>query len=1171
MAVMSSFRQMCPSCEAMISIKETMIGKKVECTKCKDKFIAERPDDEDAEDTPPSKKDTKLQTKKNTPPPPTGSGKSAGKRPKPQDDDSDDDVQAKSSKPKAETNGKSNGKAHPRKAPADDEDDGGTAPKKKEGASSNKLVIGLVLAGVGIVLLIAAGYFFMNGPSQRGGPAPGADANNNKKDKEPNDGGNKGDKQESAAGSLNDAEAARLSNLLPNNTEDVFHVFQNDLFSTNSPLRDAVFQSPGTLDDADLQKKLGFSVLGIDDLICAKKHTAPAWRYTVIHFKDPIKEADLKAALKLTPVKLEGENCYKMTDGNPWFDFLSRFSFGIPNHLRSLDGRARDKPSFIRLHNAQTMIIGDEAPVTEFLKMKGQFKELTPRNQPSTPKTGGAGGDPTPGAMMGGGGPPTPGAMMGGGVAPPTPGGGGVAPPKPGGMGGATAPGLKVGANQPLPTNDHRIAAFVELMNYAASTMPAGETEYFVSFQATPPPPGGIGGGLPNPGGIGGGLPNPGGIGGGLPNPGGIGGGLSNPGGIGGGGGNNNPPPNPAANIRDDMYLTIKPSLKAILDHMELRGIDTKDKVLFSSATDMEASRIETNLPEFKNAVVRRPRQFWDVTIVLTEQKPRIRNLGTALIQKSTLKYQYRNEIQCIQEIDAKEFELELSDRVSQQVAKFIQNLIDHEVRLPKAEKKDTAVSNQKAEDKQDALVSQITVEQKANTVEFVLDLVLDTPALLQIQAIASLSASVMRIEMEAATNLSLRHGLANAGRLLGEKGISQRQVAPGNLPPGAFKREAEKRDIELRAEREPGRRISWMAALLPHMGHETLFNKINFRQSWRDSGNWTAGNTIVPQFLDPAYPDKTRYLGVGDLSLDFAATHFVGIAGVGRDAASYKRGDPATNHLRGPLGYDESASLDEIKKGRGLANVILLIQAPHDGITGVSPWIAGGGATLRGVHETNAIADFVLSTDRYRNVIQPVKVTALSTKDVKTPLGFRYESHEKRIEVGKKFTIDEDSGAIVKTEPSKTATAVYVWQNSRGTITKAEEKEYTGKRGAYVLMTDGSVRFIDQNIDNEVFKAMCTIGAPQLDLEKNPSILKITDPGIKIKAPAPPPEEAPQPPKVDAEKKLPVTKPADNPAPPPVSKKTARANSANQERHQRVAGGEDASVGPQEKPLSNQ
>jgi uncharacterized protein (TIGR03067 family) len=492
--------------------------------------------------------------------------------------------------------------------------------------------------------------------------------------------------------------------------------------------------------------------------------------------------------------------------------------------------------------------------------------------------------------------------------------------------------------------------------------------------------------------------------------------------------------------------MTIKPSLKAILDRMELRSPDSK--VLLSSATDMDASRIESK--NGKDTVSRRPRQFWDVTILLNEKKPRIRNLGTALIQKEMLKYQLRNELTCAQEGDAKDFKDEMIEHTSYQVKNFIHNLTKHEVRLPTVEKTEPPPPpnpnpplfgrpqppEQKPEEKkpQDANSSQITVNHQpgTSTVEFILDLVLDNPALTQLQGIATLTASVIRVEMEAAATASLRHLLGGAVKLLGEKGLTERAVAPGRFPPGAFQRDR----TAFITDREPRNRISWMAGLLPYMGHQNLFHRIQFNQSWRDPGNWMAGYTIVPQFLDPTYPDNTRQLAVGDLPLDFAATHFVGNAGVGLDAASYKRSDPATAHKLGPLGYDGSATLDEIRAGRGASNTILMLQVPHDGVTGVSPWIVGGGATLRGVPETNPIDPFVLSTDRNKNTI----------------------------------VYSKDGGK-------------------------------TKQRGTFVLMTDGSVRFIDKDIDPEVFKAMCTVGGPdpqKLDLDKNPLTPLVPPPEVK-------------------------------------------------------------------------
>jgi Protein of unknown function (DUF1559) len=1017
MAVSSSFKQQCPSCEAMISIKEGMVGKKVECTKCKDKFIAERPEDDEADVQASAKKDAKLGGKKTTKSAETAV---AGKRPKlevEEEDDEDDEPPSKSGKNKAGTNGKANGK--PSRKPskqADDEDaddddddtDGKKKKKSKTGAGSNKLVIGLGLAVVGVVILVVAAIFVMPAifVMKSGGPPPKVNPGGNQEekkdegDKKAPDRKNENFKPETTTpASLNDAELARLSNLLPGDTEHVFRIFNKELFPANSPLRQAVFETPGTLEDQALRPKLGFSLLAIDDIIVAERYTSPGWRYTVLHFNESIKEDELKSALKLEAIKIEGQTCYKSAKAHPWFDQLARFSFGIPNYLRFFDGRARDKPSFIRVHNAQTLIIGDKAPVEAFILAKGQFPVLSVRQAPPA--------NPNPGGMMGGDpNPPTP-------TPKPGPGGKGGGRPRPkGGTNLYPAPGM------PLPSDSHG-PLHAQGSDRARTPSPLPRPEVVRFAQVKPPSPAQEANPKvdqnpkvdPNPN-----DPNPK-----DPNP--------------------KVDPNPNGGGRDDTYMTIKPSLKAILDRMEQRG-DPKEKVLFSSVTDMDASLVVIDDASYKDRVVRRPREFWDVTLLLYEPKGRIRHLGTSLVQKDALRrYQLRNEIVCGQDIFAQEFQAEMIDRTSLQVAKFIKQLTRHEVRVPSSEKTEPPpAGEQKPEDKkpQEATMSQIAVnwQEKSPSVEFVLDLLLDNPALTNVQGISTLTASVMRVEMEAAASLSLRHALGAAGKLLGAKGLTERGVAPGRFPPGAFDRDSKNPPA---IDKEPRNRISWMAGLLPHMGHENLFKRIQFNQSWRDSGNWMAGNTIVPQFLDPSYPDYTRQLGIGDLPLDFAATHYVGIAGVGLDAASYKPGDPATDHKRGVLSYDGSASLDEVQKGRGLSNTILMIQVPHDGITGVSPWIAGGGATLRGVPETNSIDDFVLSTDRNNNPIV----------------------HSK------------DGGK-------------------------------TKQRGTCVLMTDGSVRFIDQSIADETFKAMCTINGPapkDFDLKNNPNVLLVPPPqGAKSK-----------------------------------------------------------------------
>ncbi len=263
-------------------------------------------------------------------------------------------------------------------------------------------------------------------------------------------------------------------------------------------------------------------------------------------------------------------------------------------------------------------------------------------------------------------------------------------------------------------------------------------------------------------------------------------------------------------------------------------------------------------------------------------------------------------------------------------------------------------------EKKEEVKNSRIRVTHNDKDVQFRLDLVLDPPAYEALTKTLLVLMVGLRTEIDAAEGAARRHELAAAGRLLGEKGLSARRILPGRYPPGALPGPASAQ----RSAREPGRRISWMAGLLPHLGHENLYNRIDFERSWKDPANWMAARTIVPEFLDPSFPRRTRYVPYPGLPLEAAGTNYVGLAGIGLDAADFSASDPAVADKLGVFGYDRGASLDEIRKGRGLANTILMIRVPYDGPAGVTPWMAGGGSTVRSVPEKNSVEPF-LSTEK--------------------------------------------------------------------------------------------------------------------------------------------------------------------------------------------------------------
>src|SRR5438067_945530 len=56
MATTTSFKQQCPSCEAMVPIRDpSLIGRKIDCPKCKYRFVVEEPASEEPEEAPPAK------------------------------------------------------------------------------------------------------------------------------------------------------------------------------------------------------------------------------------------------------------------------------------------------------------------------------------------------------------------------------------------------------------------------------------------------------------------------------------------------------------------------------------------------------------------------------------------------------------------------------------------------------------------------------------------------------------------------------------------------------------------------------------------------------------------------------------------------------------------------------------------------------------------------------------------------------------------------------------------------------------------------------------------------------------------------------------------------------------------------------------------------------------
>ena len=141
-----------------------------------------------------------------------------------------------------------------------------------------------------------------------------------------------------------------------------------------------------------------------------------------------------------------------------------------------------------------------------------------------------------------------------------------------------------------------------------------------------------------------------------------------------------------------------------------------------------------------------------------------------------------------------------------------------------------------------------------------------------------------------------------------------------GQLPAGKHPNEGLK----------PDKRLSWMADLLPFIEQPALYRQIDFKAAWDADANADALSTPVPIFVNP---------GVGEaVHAEYGVTHYVGIAGVGKESLTAKRHNAKT----GVFGFDRVTRLSDVVDG--LSNTIGFTEASGD----FGPWGAGGNSTVR-------------------------------------------------------------------------------------------------------------------------------------------------------------------------------------------------------------------------------
>jgi len=152
-----------------------------------------------------------------------------------------------------------------------------------------------------------------------------------------------------------------------------------------------------------------------------------------------------------------------------------------------------------------------------------------------------------------------------------------------------------------------------------------------------------------------------------------------------------------------------------------------------------------------------------------------------------------------------------------------------------------------------------------------------------------------------------------------------------------------------------PEQRCSWMVELLPALGYKELYAQIDKSLGWNSPQNLRVARAWIPELLDPGAndPDTWRANLTSVVGRDLGATHFVGLSGIGVDAAELA--DTPENAKRlGIFGYERETAVNAVTDG--LDKTIFMIQVDSNI---ARPWIRGGGATVMGVTPTESVKPF--------------------------------------------------------------------------------------------------------------------------------------------------------------------------------------------------------------------
>jgi hypothetical protein len=889
MATTTNFKQQCPSCEAMVPVRDPkLIGKKIDCPKCKYRFVVEDPMDGDDEDMEES----------------SSKQGGSGKRP---------------------VNGKGG-------ALRRDADDDRPAKKKKEG-SSTTLILGIGLGAVALILLGVGGYFLFSGGSETktatksgGGGSTTPSTDNTEKDAAP------------------EKAFTDPKNLLPNEVDAVRAIAMDQFVQSGAG--QATFGTPGAFSSEKFKQKFGLPPEEITNLVTGYNHVQN-WVFNIIRTSKPVKRETFANLVLKPATPIEGFN-YDIVNAD-----LDSFGFAFLS-----GGKTRQLALYI-MPDEHTFVLADLPPMESFLKAKGQpaYQSQAPaagaetEEKPANPEPQGK-VPPVPGFGNQGGGPPG-GAFGGGPPGPIKPQVGGAAGgPSPGGPGFPGGPGQPAAPPQPAPGSGSYLTIRKDLKSMLDKLEDPKQpplVSMAVDMQIAP----------------------------------------------------NFISKNANQIPLLRVFKTLEEKWKEASIAGAALGSLRTDKIDFTIGidckTDQQARELEK---EGREALAKKlEAQFkdsFDMEVSLPGQTNQAQpgrggfpfpgggppgfpggKMPPGMVGPPQGAYGGASPS------PGGGFSGGGPGPGAPQGAyggaspspgggfsgggpgAGAQGLYGGGYPGVGMRPGFGGGPGQTTQQKTDPDASTINIDLKEKTVVFNVDLVFKKGREKSFELLF-LEAQGDLVELKGKTDMidgrTRIHELARAIRSYTDKNKA--------FPRGTVDRRpgASRGDIPY----PPSERVSWMGELLPYINqgeYAGLLDQINIQESWNKVGgedgakNLLAAKTLIPCFLAPNTPEETWWVKYPELPQSVASTHYIGIAGLGLDAADYSAKDPSLRKKLGVFGYDRATALEEITDGQ--EQTIAILQVPPHYKT---PWLAGGGSTVRGISETAGIAPFVCTEYKGRS-----------------------------------------------------------------------------------------------------------------------------------------------------------------------------------------------------------